>query len=243
MRMELQILELDRRYNGVWNVRAPGIYGHKGDPLPQRMAKLVRPAAEALARVFSQVRTEGGHLYLSDMFRSAQEQQRAHQDWKTGRKSAYSPPSCSSVHEAARAIDIDAFDTGIGHARVRQILNQFGWVNIVETLTGAECWHYEYRESKWEQYKTQHGYAEMARAMKEDIGNFAGRDEGVRIEGEVKWLQESLNRVLGTNLSVDGMYGSATREAVMRFQQQHALQVDGVAGPITKSKLEEVLAR
>jgi peptidoglycan hydrolase-like protein with peptidoglycan-binding domain len=83
----------------------------------------------------------------------------------------------------------------------------------------------------------------MARAMKEDIGNFAGRDEGVRIEGEVKWLQESLNRVLGTNLSVDGMYGSATREAVMRFQQQHALQVDGVAGPITKSKLEEVLAR
>jgi len=79
--------------------------------------------------------------------------------------------------------------------------------------------------------------------MKQDIGNLAGLDEGVRIENEVKWLQDSLNKVLGTNLSVDGMFGSATREAVRHFQRRHGLQVDGVAGPITKSKLEGALAR
>lgn len=240
--MTVQILETDRRYNGVWKVRVPGIYGHKGDPLPQRMSKLVRPAAAALNSVYSRVAAEGGHLYISDMFRSAQEQQRAHQDWKIGRKSAYSPPSCGSVHEAARAIDIDAFDTGIGHPRVREILNRFGWVNIVETLTGAECWHYEFREQRWEQYKAQHGYAAMARAMKEEIGNLAGREEGDRIENEVKWLQDSLNRILGTGLQADGMYGAKTRDAVKQFQQRWGLQVDGVAGPITKAKIEEALA-
>ena len=64
--------------------------------------------------MFGDVVNEGGHLYLSDMFRSAVQQQKAHEDWKSGRKSAFSPPSCSSVHEAARAIDIDAFDTAIG---------------------------------------------------------------------------------------------------------------------------------
>jgi peptidoglycan hydrolase-like protein with peptidoglycan-binding domain len=240
--MTLQVKESDRRYIGVCNVRVPGIYGRKGDPLPQRMAKLVRPAAAALRSAIEQVAAEGGHLYLSDMFRSAKEQQRAHEDWKTGRKTAYSPPACGSVHEAARAIDIDAFDTGIGHARVREILNQFGWVNIVETLTGAECWHYEFREERWELYKAEHGYAAMARAMKEEIGNLAGRDEGDQIISEVKWLQDSLNTILGTDLLVDGMYGAITREAVKQFQQRHGLQIDGVAGPITKGKIEEILA-
>src|SRR5262249_42314519 len=145
--------------------------GKKGDPLPQRMAKLVRSAAGALQDVYKDVVQAGGHLFISDMFRSADQQQRAHEDWKTGRKSSFSPPSCESVHEAARAIDIDAFDTNIGHAGVRAILKAHGWTNITESLTGSECWHYEFREDRWETYRTQHGYAAMAHAMKEEIGN------------------------------------------------------------------------
>lgn len=238
--MRCKIIGPNPSYNGVVDVEVPGIYGQKGNPLPKRMSKLVREAAEALDKVFQDIDHEGGHLFLSDMFRSAEEQEQAHNDYLTGRKSAYSPPSCGSVHEAARAIDIDAFDTGIGHRRVREILNKHGWVNIVETLTGSECWHYEFRGDKWQQYYNQHGYAAMARAMKGEIGNVLNLQDAVAKEGEIKSLQTTLNQLYGLNLDVDGMLGPQTREVVRRFQADHGLQVDGVPGPITKRKLKEV---
>jgi peptidoglycan hydrolase-like protein with peptidoglycan-binding domain len=241
MEMKCEILEEERTLKGVVNVLVPAIYGKKGDPLPKRMAKLVRPAAEALQRVYQDITNEGGHLYISDMFRAADEQQKAYEDYMSGRKSAYSPPSCSGVHEAARAIDIDAFDTGIGHKRVREILNQHGWVNIVETLTGAECWHYEFREDRWERYKEQHEYAAMARAMKEEIGNLVGLPQAEAREGKVRWLQNSLNKIIGTQLVVNGIYGEETKKAVREFQSKYDLQVDGIAGPITKRKIRELL--
>lgn len=240
MAMTCEVVGKDPKLKGVVTVKVPGIYP-KGQPLPKHMAKLVRPAAEALQKVYADIVQEGGHLYISDMFRSAEMQQKAHEDWKSGRKKDYSPPACSGVHESARAIDIDAFDTGIGHKRVREILNRHGWVNIVKTLTGSECWHYEFREDRWEHYKQQHGYAAMARAMKDEIGNLVGLEEAVAGEGEVKWLQAGLNRLLGLNLTVDGVYGAATKQAVKAFQKQYGLQVDGVAGPITKKKLRELL--
>ncbi|MDQ5870938.1 MAG: hypothetical protein M3547_01860, partial [Acidobacteriota bacterium] len=36
---ELEILEDDPKFKGVCNVKVPGIYGSKGQPLPKRMAK------------------------------------------------------------------------------------------------------------------------------------------------------------------------------------------------------------
>ena len=160
----------------------------------------------------------------------------------SGRKTAFSPPSCNSVHEAARAIDIDAFDTGIGHQRVRQILNKHGWENIVNTLTGAECWHYEFRQNKWESYKKQHSYSDMAHAMKEEIGNLAGLRQAEAEKDGVRWLQETLNKILKTRLKADGITGEKTRKAVKAFQRKYGLQVDGVAGSITKAKIREILS-
>jgi len=242
MEMKVEIVEEDPKLHGVVIVRVPGIYGRKGNPLPKGMSRLTRGAAEALQRVFEQVVNEGGHLYLSDMFRSAVQQQKAHEDWKSGRKSAFSPPSCSSVHEAARAIDIDAFDTAIGHKRVREILNRYGWVHIVDTLTGPECWHYEFREPRWETFKDSNGYPAMARAMKQEIGNVVGAARADAKIAEIKRLQEAFNQILSLALVVDGMYGEATKEACREFQRRHGLQVDGIAGPITMRTINEVLA-
>ena len=242
MEQKLEIRGDDERLATVVKVKVPGIYGAtKGNPLPKRMAKLVKPAAQALQRVYKDIVAEDGHLYISDMFRSVAQQQKAHEDYKSGRKSAYSPASCNSVHEACRAIDIDAFDTLIGHKRVREILNQHGWVNIVETLTGKECWHYEFRSTKWEQFKAEHDYAAMARGMKEEIGNVAGRAAADRKAREVEWLQGSLNKLLGTRLKVDGQFGEKTRRAVKRFQKEHGLQQDGVPGPLTRKRIQELL--
>ena len=75
---------------------------------------------------------------------------------------------------------------------------------------------------------------------------FLGLDpEGEAAEGEVnrntaeyvRWIQQSLNRILGTQLVVDGLFGPLTRGAVIRFQQQRGLLVDGIVGPQTEGAL------
>ncbi|MFH1963492.1 MAG: peptidoglycan-binding protein [bacterium] len=241
MKMRLQILGDDEKFKGVVKVEVPGIYP-KDSPLPAYMAKLVKEAAEALKKVYEQVVEKGGHLYISDMFRSAEMQQKSHEDWKMGRKSSFSPPACQGVHESGRAMDIDAFDTGIGHKQVREILNQNGWTNIVETLTGSECWHYEFRGEKWENYRKAHDYKAMAHAMKEEIGNSAGLEIAEKTKEDIKWVQKSLNKLMGAKLVADGDFGEKTKAVIMSFQKKYGLQVDGTAGPITKAKIKELLS-
>ena len=53
----------------------------------------------------------------------------------------------------------------------------------------------------------------------------------------VRWVQSSLNRTLGTNLSINGIMNSATRDALKDFQESQGLPVDGIAGPETKQAL------
>ena len=55
----------------------------------------------------------------------------------------------------------------------------------------------------------------------------------------VKALQEKLN-ALGYNCgTADGTYGTKTVSAVKKFQQDHALTVDGIAGMATQAALDE----
>jgi peptidoglycan hydrolase-like protein with peptidoglycan-binding domain len=40
----------------------------------------------------------------------------------------------------------------------------------------------------------------------------------------------------------DGIFGKGTESALLQFQEDHELDVDGLAGPNTIAKLEEVIA-
>lgn len=53
----------------------------------------------------------------------------------------------------------------------------------------------------------------------------------------VRWVQSSLNQILGQNLLVTGVMNPATRKALRQFQQQQGLRTDGIAGPDTKRAL------
>lgn len=64
---------------------------------------------------------------------------------------------------------------------------------------------------------------------------------------DVKILQQKLNKVgmcdaNGKKLVEDGEFGSATKYAVQAFQKKYRLEVDGIAGKDTISKLDAVIA-
>jgi hypothetical protein len=56
---------------------------------------------------------------------------------------------------------------------------------------------------------------------------------GPRVAAIQKWL----------GLSVDRVYGPATKRAVKRFQRRHGLNADGIVGPVTWSALKSAHAR
>jgi len=62
-----------------------------------------------------------------------------------------------------------------------------------------------------------------------------------------KWLQGSLNAILGSTLNpqlvVDGIYGPKTRSAVEQLQAKLGLTVDGLAGAITQAAISALLAK
>lgn len=53
----------------------------------------------------------------------------------------------------------------------------------------------------------------------------------------VSALQASLNS-FGAAIEVDGWFGESTEKAVIRFQRQNGLMVDGIAGPATLARLD-----
>ena len=53
----------------------------------------------------------------------------------------------------------------------------------------------------------------------------------------IRWVQSSLNKILGLRLAVDGIMGPATRSAVRSFQQRKGLAVDGILGSQTEASL------
>ncbi len=57
---------------------------------------------------------------------------------------------------------------------------------------------------------------------------------------EVEQLQTDLNR-LGFSVNVDGTFSDATVAAVMEFQKQQNLTVDGIVGPQTGRALGATL--
>jgi len=71
------------------------------------------------------------------------------------------------------------------------------------------------------------------------------------LEGEVnrksrdyiKWVQQSLNQIMGLRLDVDGIVGTQTRSAIRSFQKSQGLEVDGIVGAKTEAALRNTLGK
>ena len=57
----------------------------------------------------------------------------------------------------------------------------------------------------------------------------------------VRWVQWHLNKAAGEKLAVDGIFGSLTKAAVLRFQKNKKLVQDGIVGPKTRAALRKAV--
>jgi len=117
--------------------------------LPRRMAHATPDMRAAIMALSAALAARGGQLRLSDLFRSYEMQLQSHLDWKTGRKSAFSPPPGGSMHEAGRALDLDLESLGMSLADFWLIARQHGCVPIISQpdSRASEAWHFDCRGS------------------------------------------------------------------------------------------------
>lgn len=149
-------------------------------PLSEDKAFLQKDAAASLYSANIQVIETGGRLYISSMWRSAQEQFKNWLDYQLGRKASYSPPPGCSMHECGRAIDIDtrSDQLKLSHERVREILKTNGWVSPVELGQPGDS-HYEYRGTSLSKVIITSGYKLMVEKAFEEIKYKSHRYGGI----------------------------------------------------------------
>lgn len=224
-----------------------------GGLLPKRLALLAEDAAAALSRAQLSFETKNALFRLTDAYRDPNEQARAHNDWRTGKKKAYSPPAGYSMHEAGRAIDVDLAVlihlasvpkgyTMMPENEVRDLLQNHGWVPIANQgnphkVDVKESWHFEFRGQFRKTYNEElsrtkdhsKAYRAMAKAAIADVRSGATvliLKRGSKGQ-EVRLLQEALH------VPIDGVFGEKTEAAVIKFQVSHGLKADGIVGPAT----------
>lgn len=57
----------------------------------------------------------------------------------------------------------------------------------------------------------------------------------------IRWVQNSLNKILRLKLKVDGLMGAQTRSAIRNFQQRKRLLVNGIVDPKTETAIKAAL--
>ena len=60
---------------------------------------------------------------------------------------------------------------------------------------------------------------------------------------QVLWLQRRLRDLGEYYGGLDGVFGYASQDAVVHFQQVQGIRVDGIVGQETRGKMYEILAR
>jgi hypothetical protein len=117
----------------------------------------------------------------------------------------------------------------IGLMRIAPIFNRHSWFWGAGFRT-EDAMHFEASDELIRRWHSEGWFGGTA-ALPEPVLSLGDRGP------EIVALQRRLNE-LGAGLSIDGVFGPATRAAVVAFQAQSGLRPDGVAGPRTKAALE-----
>lgn len=212
-------------------------------------------AYEALVRA---VEKRGIKLHINSCLRTPMQQYMLRRQFELGIcgiRAAAPPPK--SNHNSGLAIDIQ---DSVGWRRTLQA-HQWKWIGAFDPV------HYDFKgggenlgslqvqafQELWNEFNPQDkiatdgiwGSATAARVRKSPAQGF-GNPPVLKKEmfsQEVGQLQLLLRQALGLTpeqLAADMHFGSATFKAVVQFQEKYGLATDGIVGPSTIAKLEEV---
>ncbi len=219
---------------------------YKG-PLPARMAKCTPDMYASIFALKQQLQSLNSDLVLSDLFRSYDMQLQSHQDYESGKKSAFSPPPGGSMHEAGRAFDLDLkFIKKMGLPAFWPIAAAHGLRPIIKQpdIHVSEAWHFDCRGSHqivYDYYAAGHGdnfkspYTAMAASAILSIG------QKVDVLGDdvlSGYVQSGLIRLGQTIGDLDGRMGPQTRTALTALQIDPNSPIESIADSIDK-KLQE----
>lgn len=134
-------------------------------------------------------------------------------------------------------------DDGAGHVAVVEQINPDG--SIITSESGWNCTNPFWLTTRRPPFAYMDGYKLLGFVYQPD-GNKNPYNEPKRalkkgyFGSDVKWLQWELaeSKYLRQN-EIDGSFGNITLGALLAFQFEHALEVDGVCGAITKQHLKE----
>lgn len=208
----------------MFPVAIMSIYRKHGQrvPLPQRMARATADMLVAIQGVGEALEAQGGHVYVSDLFRSYEMQLQSHLDWKTKKKSAFSPVPGGSMHEAGRALDLDLDSLGIELKDFWPIARAHGLSPIISTPNPdvSEAWHFDCRGSHdlvYKHYKNGKGnnfdkpYEAMAASAILSIGVEVDKLDGKQNEAAVQSALIRLGQDIG---NMDGVLGKQTEDGL-----------------------------
>lgn len=184
----------------------------------------------------------------------------------------YSPDS--KAHRTGRALDIIASRTvgklptptekAAAEVVVKWLQTNARTVHLRNIIWDKRWWKYRNGSGQWVNLTNRRGISDWhqdhihvdlqdTNGYIPAFGNItAGGSMGINVNQEgltreqVKIVQEDMNRIRGLNLTVDGVYGPRTKEAVRGFQMYETrykakynrrLAVDGLVGEETKKAL------
>jgi hypothetical protein len=174
-------------------------------------------------------------------------------------------PPGHSAHHSGRAVDL-WMGLGIGKRNASAMRKGVAYKWMVNNAVRfgfypyeAEPWHWEYNppvagqfELDPETYETFELPDEYEDEGVDIFSEFDGELETFETgladelwEGEsnrsnpdyIRWIQGSLNKILGLRLAIDGVMRPQTRSAVRSFQQRQGLKADGIVGSRTEAAL------
>jgi hypothetical protein len=192
--------------------------------IPKRMAKCTPDTYYAINAIKNELEKSGGSLYLSDLYRSYDMQLQAYLDWKTKKKTAYSPPPGGSLHEAGRAFDLDLENLKIPLSKFWKLAEKYGVYPIIDkpVSSKSEAWHFDCRGSHcivYDYYKIGFGNNFQSPYKAMAISAILSTGEKVEMFGEnqkAAAIQAGLIR-LGFKLgNIDGNIGAKTRAALKK---------------------------
>lgn len=170
-------------------------------------------------------------IQVNSGYRSIEEQRRLYEGYKKGLPgyNLAAPPGRSN-HNFRTAADIRPhLGTSKAHLAVAR---RYG---IVFPVRG-EPWHAEPEGASTSKVRSGPHYKGGAVPLSR------WPQKGTTDTAATKKWQQQLNAVTKAGLKVDGVFGDATHAATVAFQTKHGLTADGIVGPQTTGKMQQVAA-